>query len=453
MTKMRVLLVSTYELGRQPFGLASPAAWLREAGNEVWCVDAAKEPLREEVVCRADLVAFYLPMHTATRLALPVIERVRLWNPHARLCCYGLYAPPNERQLRSLGVSSVLGAEFEGDLVELVGRAGSADPGASLGSDVRLPHLAFRVPDRDGLPLLSRYASLVASDGEHRVVGYTEASRGCKHFCRHCPVVPVYNGRFRVVPVDVVLADVRAQVSAGAQHVTFGDPDFFNGIRHALRVVEAVADEFPGLSYDVTIKIEHLLRHAAHLRRLRDTGCLFVTTAVESIDDRVLSLLAKEHTSTDFERVVYLCREADLALAPTFVAFTPWTTLEGYCELLRTIQALDLVDHVAPIQLAIRLLIPAGSRLLELAEIQRLVQPFDPVRLVYPWGHPDERVDALQRDVADLVGRRLSASRRQLFATISTLAHDQAGLTVPALFPDQVRDRATVPYLNEPWYC
>ena len=252
MTEMRVLLVSTYELGRQPFGLASPAAWLREAGAEVWCVDAAKEPLREEVVCRADLVAFYLPMHTATRLALPVIERVRRWNPAAHLCCYGLYAPPNERQLRSLGVSSVLGAEFEGDLVELVGRDGSADPGASLGSDVRLPHLAFRVPDREGLPPLSRYASLVASDGEHRVVGYTEASRGCKHFCRHCPVVPVYNGRFRVVPIDVVLADVRAQVSVGAQHVTFGDPDFFNGIRHALRVVEALADEFPGLSYDVT---------------------------------------------------------------------------------------------------------------------------------------------------------------------------------------------------------
>ena len=453
MTEMRVLLVSTYELGRQPFGLASPAAWLREAGAHVQCVDVAKEPLRDEAVRGADLVAFFLPMHMATRLAVPLIGRVRTLNPAAHLCCYGLYAPLNERLLRSLGVNSVLGPEFEGDLVQLVDRAGSADPGASLGSDVRLPHLAFRVPDRDGLPPLSRYAVLVVSDAVHRVVGYTEASRGCKHFCRHCPVVPVYNGGFRIVPPEVVLADIRAQVSVGAQHITFGDPDFFNGTRHALTVVEALAREFPSLSYDVTIKIEHLLKYAAQLPRLRDTGCLFVTSAVESIDDHVLSLLAKEHTSTDFERVVYLCREADLALVPTFVAFTPWTTLEQYCKLLRTIHALDLVDHVAPIQLAIRLLIPEGSRLLQLDQVRRLIRPFDPVMLVYPWEHPDERVDALQRDVSDLVGRQLNASRRELFNTIVELAHDRAGLRAPTWAPDQVRDRATVPYLNEPWYC
>ncbi len=79
------LLISTYEMGRQPFGLASPAAWLRAAGWEVDCADLAKERLREETVRAADLIAFYLPMHTATRLAQPVVPAVRRLNPAARI--------------------------------------------------------------------------------------------------------------------------------------------------------------------------------------------------------------------------------------------------------------------------------------------------------------------------------------------------------------------------------
>src|SRR5262249_26377489 len=158
-----------------------------------------------------------------------------------------------------------------------------------------------------------------------------------------------YDGRFRVVDVAVVIADIRAQVAAGARHITFGDPDFFNGPRHAIAVIEQLAAEWPGLSYDVTIKIEHLLQHAALLPRLRDTGCAFVTSAVESIDDRVLEKLEKGHTRADFERAVALVGDAGLTLAPTFVAFTPWTTVDGYLDLLHAIDRLDLVEHVASI--------------------------------------------------------------------------------------------------------
>ena len=74
---LRALLIGTYEMGRQPFGLASPAAWLRDAGVDVTCVDLTRERLSNDVVSRAGLVAWYLPMHTATRLALPIIQRVR----------------------------------------------------------------------------------------------------------------------------------------------------------------------------------------------------------------------------------------------------------------------------------------------------------------------------------------------------------------------------------------
>ena len=447
---MHTVLIATYELGRQPFGLASPAAWLRRAGVEVTCVDLSREPFRVELA-EANLVAFHLPMHTATRLAVPVIKRVRALNPDAVLCCYGLYAPLNATGLRALGVGHILGGEFEADLVEIAVRGAETSGQRSEGIADRLPRLAFITPDRGGLPALERYATLQCGP-TRKVVGYTEASRGCKHRCRHCPVVPVYDGRFRIVPPEVVLADIRAQVARGAEHMTFGDPDFFNGVRHAMRVVHALAREFPDLTYDVTIKVEHLLRHAAELGRLRDTGCVFITSAVESFDDMILTRLAKGHRRADVERAVALCCEVGVVLVPTFVAFTPWTTLAAYGELLAEIRRLDLIDHVAPIQLAIRLLVPAGSRLLELDEVRTIVKPFDPVRLIHPWDHVDPKVDALADAIGRLVGRRPTASRREIFADVWDLACAGGGasLAPPSTWPPQ---RVEVPFLNEPWYC
>jgi radical SAM superfamily enzyme YgiQ (UPF0313 family) len=474
---VHVLLISTYDLGRQPFGLASPAAWLREAGFDVHMLDLSRQPLDVEATARALLVAFFLPMHTATRLAVAAITRVRGLNAAAHLCAYGLYAPLNADLLRELGVSTILGGEYEADLVALairIGRpAGNADAEARRaitadrdGQDravaparVPIPRLTFRVPDRTGLPLLDRYAHLRLPDGGQRVVAYTEASRGCLHRCRHCPIVPVYDGRFRVVPLEVVIGDVRRQVDAGAAHVTFGDPDFLNGPRHAIRVVEALARECPGLTYDVTIKIEHVVKHAHLLPQLAETGCAFVTSAVESIDDEVLARLEKGHTRADFERAAGLCREACLALAPTFVPFTPWTTIGGYVELLDVIEALDLVSAVPAVQLAIRLLIPSSSRLLELDDVRRLVGPFDRSTLLHPWRHPDVRVDALQREIEALVASSTRDTRANTFARVAALARARAGqpaavARAPRGFsPGRVRARAGIPWLDEPWYC
>jgi radical SAM superfamily enzyme YgiQ (UPF0313 family) len=438
------LLISTYDMGRQPFGLASPAAWLRGAGVEVVCTDLAKESLNADAVRAADVIAFFLPMHTATRLALPVIDNVRALNAGARLVAYGLYAPLNAELLRARGVADILDGEFEEDLVRVARGEVARDTS-------RVARLHFRTPARDALPPLSRYATLQVG-GERRMAGYTEASRGCKHRCRHCPVVPVYNGRFRLVQPEVVIADVRSQVGAGARHITFGDPDFFNGIKHATAVIEAFARECPGVTYDVTIKIEHLVRYAGLLEVLRRTGCAFVTSAVESLDDEVLARLEKGHTRADFERVVELCRAADLPLVPTFVAFMPWTTMAGYVELLRTIDRLDLVAQVAPIQLAIRLLIPQGSRMVELDDVRSCIARYDPRWLTYVWKHADPRVDALQREVEAMVGTNLRADRRSLFDGIWTLAHERAGVPSPAR-ADVAMPRATIPYLNEPWYC
>ena len=457
---MQVVLISTYELGRQPFGLASPAAWLRKAGARVTCLDLAVEPLDEEAVRAAQVVAFYLPMHTATRIATRVAERVKALNSDAHLCFYGLYASMNEPLLRRLGADTVLGGEFEAGLGSVIERLRAAPAGAKkvfqIEPVVSLAKQQFVVPDRSGLAALSKYAQLEVGDGQSRTVGYTEASRGCKHLCRHCPVVPVYQGQFRIVQQDVVLEDIRRQVAAGAEHITFGDPDFFNGPGHALALVRALRAEHPHLTYDVTIKIEHLLKHAKHLTTLKETGCLFVTSAVESIDDRVLERLNKGHTRDDFLRVVRLCREAGLTLHPTFVAFTPWISIEGYQELLSLLAELDLSDHVAPIQLAIRLLIPAGSKLLELPEVQEIVGPFDETALIYPWRHSDPRVDRLQGDIQALVGAATArgASRREIFAQVWLLAEQApGGLGRPLPLSVQTPARVTIPYLTEPWYC
>jgi radical SAM superfamily enzyme YgiQ (UPF0313 family) len=454
---MQALLISTYELGRQPFGLASPAAWLRAAGWEVSCVDISRDRLRRDAIERADFVGIHLPMHTATRMAGPVISAIRAINSSVRLCAYGLYAPLNAEWLRSLGVDAVFGGEFEEELTQFAGLKACTTTTAgvrSAGLQARqpaVPRIHFLVPDRNGLPPLRNYATLHVGDGRTKAVGATEASRGCKHLCRHCPVVPIYGGQFRVVPPDVVLADIDAQVRAGAEHISFGDPDFFNGPTHAMRVVEALHAAHPDVTYDVTIKIEHLLRHRDLLGRLVDTGCAFVTSAVESIDDQVLARLEKGHTRQDFVSAVALCRGAGLTLVPTFVAFHPWLTIDGYCDLVECLQDLDLVDHVAPIQLAIRLLIPRGSRLMELQDVQALVGPFDAGTLAYPWSHPDPRVDALQRDVSHIVGVRTSGDRRAVFAEISDLARDRAGR--PSHPVPQRSARAVVPYLSEPWYC
>jgi radical SAM superfamily enzyme YgiQ (UPF0313 family) len=455
---VKIVLISTYELGRQPFGLASPAAWLRKRGHAVTCLDLSRELLDEYVLREAGLIAFYVPMHTATRLMLELLEPIRRINPTAHLCAYGLYASLSADIFHAQRIGSLLAGEFEQSLVDLAEHLSglSALPQIHpLGSNVSLARLRFQVPDRCGLPPLSDYAHLVLPTGEHRVVGYTEASRGCKHLCRHCPIVPVYEGVFRIVDREVVLADIRQQVAAGARHITFGDPDFFNGVGHAIPLVEALHREFPELTYDATIKVEHLLQNTELLDTLKASGCLFIVSAVESLDDAVLEKLDKNHTREDFFRVVEHCGRAGLLLQPTFVPFTLWTTFEQVLDLFEQLHRLDLVEAVAPIQLAIRLLIPAGSRLLELEEVRQMVGAFDARALVYPWKSPDPAVDQLCEELQEIVAasEKLKRSRTATFEKMWRAANLAAHRRVEEQGQPVLASRATVPYLNEPWYC
>ena len=167
---MHALLISTYELGRQPFGLASPAAWLRREGMEVDCVDAAKEQLSADVARRADLVAFHLPMHTATRLAGPDHSTAcGTLNPAARMCAYGLYAPLNAEWLRGLGITDILGGEFEEDLAAIARAVLTAHRPP-------VPMTAARQPG-DSTPAVSRARSI----GPSHARSLRDASIGRRH--------------------------------------------------------------------------------------------------------------------------------------------------------------------------------------------------------------------------------------------------------------------------------
>jgi radical SAM superfamily enzyme YgiQ (UPF0313 family) len=455
----RIVLISTYELGRQPFGLASPAAWLRKEGFRVTTTDVAVEPFPTQAVNQANLVAFYVPMHTATRLASEMIKRIKEINPNAHLCCYGLYAPVNENYLGELGVDTILGGEFEEGLVNLCRRlSANGKPNLSAGQlepRVSLSRLKFQKPDRNDLPDLFNYAKLCWENSISKVTGYVEASRGCKHYCRHCPIVPVYNGKFRIVQKEIVLQDIRQQVEVGAGHITFGDPDFFNGPGHAIPIVRSLHQEFPGVTYDVTIKIEHLLKHQDLLPILKETGCAIVTSAVESIDDHILEIFDKRHNREDFVRIVQIFDEIGLNLNPTFVTFTPWTTLHGYKELLTVLNDLNLIWNVSPVQLAIRLLIPDGSKLFEHPETKKVLGKFDQENLSYEWANPDPRVERLFRDVRKIIhsGQQAGKSRHEIFLRIWNCTNGCLNQDEPLPKPRNDIKRSTIPYLNESWYC
>ena len=297
------------------------------------------------------------------------------------------------------------------------------------------------VPSRASLPLLDRYAKL-SWNGEERLVASVDASQGCKHLCRHCPIVPVYRGRFVAVPRETVLADVAQQIAVGARHVSFGDPDFLNGPTHALRIVRELHARWPEVSFDATIKIEHLLEHRALLADLAQCGMIFVTSAVESLNDRVLAALHKGHVAADVPEALRAVREAGAELRPTLLPYTPWTALEDLPALFDFAVEHDLVDAIDPVQYTLRLLLPPGSLLLD--DSGPWLRGFDADAFTWRWEHEDPNVDALWRESAELA--RKGAGFDELRAVANHASRRQTAARAP-------RRRRSVPRLTEPWFC
>lgn len=470
-----ILLISCYELGRQPLGIAWPVAFLRQAGFDPEVMDIAVEPMDEQKVLRARFVGISVPMHTALRLGTRVAERVRQLNPTSHICFFGLYASLNADYLLRTVADSVIGGEYETALVSLVdsqetngnGRSAPIEGVAIAGRPAKptLKRLAFPLPDRQGLPGLDRYAQL-DDNGQRRLAGYVEASRGCLHHCLHCPIPPVYGGRFFVIPKEIVLEDIRRLVRTGAEHISFGDPDFLNGPGHSLAILRHMHQEFPSLTFDFTAKIEHILKHRTIFPELAILGCSFVISAVESLSDTVLGYLHKGHTRQDVCDALAVLRPVGIALRPSWVAFTPWTTLEDYLDILTWVEREGLVDHGDPVQYSVRLLIPPGSALLSQGVIQPFLGPLDQANFYYRWLHPDPRMDELQKQVAHVVeeAARLQEDPMVTFLRIKRLATGVAtgvrscgALSItnggPNEFKPSSPDRKRPPRLTETWFC
>jgi radical SAM superfamily enzyme YgiQ (UPF0313 family) len=475
-----LLLVSCYELGHQPLGLAMPLGFLARAGYEAEGLDLAVDRFDPGRLAGKRFVGISVPMHTALRLGIHVARHVREISPEAHICFYGLYASLNRDYLLSHGADSVLGGEYEQALVDQVAKVerqrrtqGETSASPASGPPARshtgpvLARLQFPQPRREQLPPLARYARL-QMDGREITVGYTEASRGCLHHCLHCPVPPVYGGRLFVVPESIVLDDVRQMVARGARHITFGDPDFLNGPGHVMKVAQAMRHEHPQLTFDITTKIEHILRHRALLPELANLGCVFIVSAVESLSDRVLSSLDKGHSRTDVEEALNLLVAAGLPMRPSLLPFTPWSMLDDYLELLEFVERREMIDQVDPIQYSIRLLVPPGSALLSKPETQCWVGPLDEAALTYRWAHPDPRMDALHGEVGAIVQGAADRSEDPFatFEKIRTAAHARAGFSPPhdrgpTASPRPARRQPPshppmarrAPRLTESWFC
>lgn len=455
-----IVLVSCYELGHQPLALASPLGFLERAGFAPDALDISVAEFDAGKVARARVVGISVPMHTALRLGVRVAAEVRRINPGCHICFYGLYASLNAEYLLAHEADSVIGGEFESALVGLVEALEAGRPGPTEGVHLRghpakpvLQRLAFARASRGALPPLEKYAHL-EKDGARGLVGYVEASRGCLHLCLHCPIPPVYGGRFFVVPKEIVLEDIRRLVRAGATHVSFGDPDFLNGPGHSLAVVRAMHAEFPALTFDFTAKVEHILERPALFPELRRLGCLFVISAVESLSDVVLANLDKGHTRADIGRALRIVRGAGVAFRPTWVAFTPWTTLEDYRAMLDFVEAEGLVDNVDPVQYSLRLLVPPGSALLSREAIRPFLGALDEAAFSYRWTHPDPRMDRLQEEASRLVEAAAAAGEDPggTFHRLRELALAALGRPAPPA-PVLAPDRKRPPRITEPWFC
>ena len=443
-----ILLISCYELGHRPIGLTRPLHALEAAGFVPDVIDIAVEPLDAEKVERAQFIGISVPMHTALRLGTHLLYRIREINPDASICMYGLYATLNADYLLSEGVDFCISGEGSTQLVALVKSHAKEEQSEvqEAGSPIA------------ELPPLEMYAQFEDKD-EVRTVGYTETTHGCKHLCTHCPIPPVYNGKFSVVQRDAVLSEIAEQVVEGATHITFGDPDFLNGPTHGLRILRAMHESFPSLTFDFTTKVEHILKNREHFAEFAQLGCRFVISAVETLNERVLTILEKHHTRADVAEAIDIVHGTGIALRPTWVPFTPWTTLDDYLDILQFIDTHRLIYHVDPVQYAVRLLIPPGSYLLNRPETKQLSLILDEASFSYTWTHPDARMDELHKTVNSLVENdaRAGVDALETFYQIWTLAADMHGSRHTPLGRNGTVLRKQVhppaPRLTEAWFC
>ncbi|MCQ3804448.1 MAG: CUAEP/CCAEP-tail radical SAM protein [bacterium] len=449
---MRILLISTYELGHQPLHVAWPAAALTAAGHSVRALDLAVEDWDDERVSWAEAVGVSVPMHTAMRLGVQSARRIKSSNPQTPILFYGLYAAATRDRVVGEVADRAIAGEYTAELVEWFNGLRTLEGRVSRPVTISTRRSPSLVPARGMLPPLDKYVCL-EHEGQTRLAGYVEGSRGCRHRCRHCPLPAVYDGRYRIVDTESILADIQWLADHGAEHITFGDPDFLNGPAHARRLVEAAHRQFPHLTFDLTVKVEHILSHRSIWREMAERNVVFVVSAFETVNDRILRVLDKGHTVADLAPAVRVLREVGIAVRPSWLPFTPWTELSDLDDIFAFIADQDLMGATDPVQMGIRLLVPEGSLVLSIPGAAGRFGAYDPDVLGYRWESSDPAVDELQRKVLSLAesGTRGEMSTRQTLHAQWEQARLAVGRASPSASDVDWEDRA--PGLTESWFC
>ncbi|MHB1511010.1 MAG: radical SAM protein [Acidimicrobiales bacterium] len=461
---MRVLMLSTYELGHQPLGIAVPAAALEAAGHETLGCDLSIASLAPDALAWADAAAISVPMHTATQLGLEAVASIRRSRPTLPVAWHGLYAPAlsgndlvGEDDLLVAGeaVAALLEWLQLLETTEPGRRQRSAEPGVRIELGPARPSPVGTAPLRRDLQPLERYAHLNIQ-GREIVAASVAASTGCNHRCRHCPVAAIYKGRSRAVPAELVIEDVAQVVAAGAGHISFADPDFLNRPRHALEVARRLHSQFPAVTFDATVKVEHILAHEKLWPELAAAGLLFVVSAFESVDDQILALLDKGHSAGDEAVALGIARSAGVEVRPSWLPFTPWTTLGSFAALLEFVAEHDLVLSTDPVQYSIRLLLPSGSLLLEQMDGTLSSCLGEVVAGSTTWTSPDVILDGLATEIAARAEVAGDEPLEVTFAAIWQLAREAGAPLAASPPPSKVAPWLAGPErarLSESWFC
>lgn len=428
---MKILLLSFYDLGKQPKIISELYQKLDNGENQIDIVDYSIED-KDITLSEYDALGVYASMHTASVLAEEFLRDKTL---PTKLFVFGLYAHVFSEMYPNFNSIHSLDSDDLDNLLDL-----------KLNTDYSFKH---SVPDRTILPSITDYSHIV--DGSNNLVaGSVETTYGCKHECTHCPVPIEFNGSFKTFGIEKITQDVANQVEAGAKHISFNDPDFFNGPKHALKILELLNTQHPDITYDSTIKVEHILKYPEYFRELKDLNMLFVISAFETTNDLVLEILKKNHTYKDLRDAVEVSIKNNIDIRPTWMPFSPWTEIDDLTNIITLIEDYKLRETVDPIQLTIKLLIPKNSLILNRPEIKEYLLDYDPASFSYSWNYKNTALDNIQNELFTYVLQNESADEYRQYLGLVKILEKHSG---KSLLSTEKYNQRVVPKLSETWFC
>ena len=428
---MKILLLSFYDLGKQPKIISELYKKLDNGSNQIDVVDYSIEE-KNLTLDNYDVLGIYASMHTASVLAEQYLRDRKLPN---KLFVFGLYA----------NVFSEMFSNFQSI------HSFDSDELESL-LEVQLnPNYSFKhsVPDRTILPSITDYSHIV--DGSNNLIaGSVETTYGCKHECTHCPVPIEFKGMFKTFGTEKIITDVTNQVEEGAKHISFNDPDFFNGPKHALKILQLLNEKHPSITYDSTIKVEHILKYPDYFQELKNLNMLFVISAFETTNDHVLNILQKNHSSNDLNKAVELSLENNIDIRPTWMPFSPWTEQNDLISIIKLIENYKLRETVDPIQLTIKLLVPKNSLILKRPEMKEYLLDYDPASFSYAWKYKFPNIDNIQNELFTYVLQHESENEYAQYLGLVDILESHTNET---LLNSEKYSQRIVPKLSETWFC